>query len=72
MSDEPLDLRWINRFAAAAGVEPLDHDQADVLLDLAGHSGDRRNAPLACFLTGLRLGASGSAPTTDELRKVLP
>ena len=76
MSDEPLDLSWINRFAAAAGVEPLDHDQVDVLLDLAGHgahdSGDRRNAPLACFLTGLRLGASGSAPTTDELRKALP
>ena len=76
MSDEPLDLSWINRFAAEAGLEPLDQHQVDVLLDLAGHgahdSGDRRNAPLACFLTGLRLGSAGTPPTPDELGRALP
>lgn len=66
MTDEVLDRSWIDRFAAAAGVEPFADGVADELLALASTaahgSGDRRNAPLACFLAGLRLGRDGVEP----------
>ena len=53
-----------DRIAAATGLEPatLDLTDADTvaLLELARaaahESGDRRNAPLVCFLAGLALG----------------
>lgn len=67
-----MDLSWINGFGAETGTGPLSEEQVDALLDLAGHgahdSGDRRNAPLACFLVGLRAGRDGTEPTPDEIR----
>ncbi|MEZ5238310.1 MAG: DUF6457 domain-containing protein [Microthrixaceae bacterium] len=76
MTDEPLDPYWIDRFAEQLGVDRLDEEQVEALLELAGHaahdSGDRRNAPLSCFLTGLRLGADAAAPTPEQIRSVTP
>jgi hypothetical protein len=67
MADDDFDPAWIDRFASDAGVASLDAAQIDALLDLAGRaaheSGDRRNAPLSCFLRGLQLGRAG----TDDL-----
>jgi len=67
MADDDFDSSWIDRFARDAGLEPLTAEQIDALLALAGHaahdSGDRRNAPLSCFLRGLQLGRAG----TDDL-----
>lgn len=67
MADEDFDTAWIDRFADDAGVAPLDDAQVEALLALAGRaaheSGDRRNAPLSCFLRGLQLGRAG----TDDL-----
>ncbi len=64
MADDDFDTAWIDRFAEQAGLPPLDDAQIDALLSLAGHaahdSGDRRNAPLSCFLRGLQLGRSGA------------
>lgn len=62
-----------DRIAAATGLDAteLDLTDADVvaLLDLARiaahESGDRRNAPLACYLLGLAL---GRAPAADLAR----
>jgi hypothetical protein len=72
MADEDFDSAWIDRFAEQAGLAPLDASQVDALLSLAGHaahdSGDRRNAPLSCFLRGLQLGRAGTqAPTAEQL-----
>ncbi len=71
MADEPLDLTWINRLGSELGLDPLDQAQVDALLriaaDAAHDSGDRRNAPMACFLTGLRLGRDGADPTPAHL-----
>ena len=67
MADEDFDITWIRTFADRAGVAPLTEEQIDALLSLAAHaahdSGDRRNAPLSCFLRGLQLGRAG----TDDL-----
>jgi len=67
MADDDFDAAWIDRFAAEAGLPALDPAQIDAVLSLAGHaaheSGDRRNAPLSCFLRGLQLGRNG----TDDL-----
>jgi len=67
MSDDAFDATWITEFAARLGVDPPDEAQRDALLSLAGRgahgSGDRRNAPLACYLLGLRLGTDGTSPT---------
>jgi Domain of unknown function (DUF6457) len=65
MADDDFDSAWIDRFARDSGLEPLTPEQVDALLALAGHaahdSGDRRNAPLSCFLRGLQLGRNDVA-----------
>lgn len=70
-----MDLGWINDFGATTGTGPLSEEQAEALLDLAGHgahdSGDRRNAPLACYLVGLRAGRDGAEPTAEEIRSLI-
>ena len=44
------------------------------VIDIAGRaahgSGDRRNAPLSCFLAGLRMGRDGTAPTPDVIHRM--
>ena len=74
MSDDTLDLDWITAFATTEGLEPLDHDLVDALLDLAGRaahgSGDRRNAPLSCFLAGLRMGRDGVDPEPARIARM--
>lgn len=64
MSDD-LDLNWINDFAARQELDALSPDVVDALLELAGRAahdtGERRNAPLACFLAGLALGSTDRA-----------
>lgn len=71
MADDDFDTAWIREFAAAAGVDHLDDAQIDALLSLAGHaahdSGDRRNAPISCFLRGLQLGRAGVDPTVQAI-----
>ena len=63
MNDEEFDPHWLSQHCAALGIATLDDDQIDALLSLAGtaahDSGDRRNAPLTCFLAGLHLGSTG-------------
>ncbi len=72
MADDDFDTDWIETFAAAAGLGPLDATQVDALLALAGDaahdSGDRRNAPISCFLRGLQLGRAGTEPTAQAIR----
>jgi len=57
---------WLTRQADALGVAGLDEDEQAALLDvarLAAHeSGDRRNAPLLCYLLG-RAGGDVAALT---------
>lgn len=71
MADDDFDTAWISEFAASAGVDRLDDAQIEALLSLAGHaahdSGDRRNAPISCFLRGLQLGRSGVGPTARAI-----
>jgi hypothetical protein len=47
---------WLAKQADALGVEGLSEPDAETLLDLARiaahESGDRRNAPLLCYLLG--------------------
>lgn len=47
---------WLTRRAAALGVAPPTEAETETLLDLARvaahESGDRRNAPLLCYLLG--------------------
>jgi hypothetical protein len=47
---------WLTRQAEALGVQGLTEAEASTLLDvarIAAHeSGDRRNAPLLCYLLG--------------------
>lgn len=72
MADDDFDTSWINEFAAAAGVDPLDDEQIAALLALAGDaahsSGDRRNAPISCFLRGLALGRAAAEPSARAIR----
>lgn len=74
MTDDDLDMAWISTFARTEGLEPLDPALVDALLDLAGRaahgSGDRRNAPLSCFLAGLRLGRDGTDPTPELIARM--
>jgi hypothetical protein len=68
--------RQADALAAAAGVErgrlELDEADAGTLLDLARvaahESGDRRNAPLLCYLVGV---ARGSGKSLDELAEAV-
>jgi hypothetical protein len=47
---------WLSRQAAALGVTELGESEASTLLEIARiaahESGDRRNAPLLCYLLG--------------------
>jgi hypothetical protein len=46
---------WLDRFAAALGVEAPDDAMVETLLALAGHaahSSERWAAPLACWVVG--------------------
>jgi len=71
MNENEFDHSWIAAFAATHDVTTLTSEQVDALLDLAGRaahqSGERRNAPLSCFLAGLRIGRTGAAPTVDAI-----
>jgi hypothetical protein len=52
---------WIERFAAALGVEAPDADTIETLLAMAGvaaHASERTAAPVACWL----LGRAGAPP----------
>jgi hypothetical protein len=72
---------WLSQradaLAAAAGVEraglDLSDADVDVLLDLARvaahESGDRRNAPLLCYLAGLA--QAGGGKRLDELAEAV-
>ena len=71
MDENEFDHTWIAAFAASNNTAALNSEQVDALLDLAGRaahqSGERRNAPLSCFLAGLQLGQAGSAPTAEAI-----
>jgi hypothetical protein len=60
---------WLTSVAEALGVEGLRPGEADVLLELARlaahESGDRRNAPLLCYLVGFAAAREGT--NVDEL-----
>ncbi|HEX2701505.1 MAG TPA: DUF6457 domain-containing protein [Acidimicrobiales bacterium] len=46
---------WLDRYAAALGLSPLDGTEVDAILDLArvvAHGTERKNAPLAAWLAG--------------------
>ena len=71
MDENEFDHTWIAAFAATNNTAALNPEQIDALLDRAGRaahqSGERRNAPLSCFLAGLQLGQAGSAPTAEAI-----
>lgn len=75
MSDD-FDSTWIDGMASAQELERLSQEAIDALLDLAGEaahgSGDRRNAPLACFIAGLGLGQSDMPVTADNVKRFMP
>lgn len=65
-----------DRMAAQAGVDPADlslsDDEIEALLELARvaahESGDRTNAPLACFLAGVAIGRDASLEVVQLAR----
>lgn len=64
---------WLDRFAAALGVAPLDPAEVEAILDLArevAHGTERKNAPLAAWLAG-RSGA-GVTAALAAARQTLP
>jgi len=64
---------WLDRFALALGVAPLDTSEVEAILDLArevAHGTERKNAPLAAWLAG-RSGA-GATAALDVARRTLP
>ena len=79
MSDEPYDAVTA-RIAATTTAQALGRDEADALLWLAktvaDASGDRRSAPLTCYLAGQILASEADAEVrvariralADELR----
>jgi hypothetical protein len=65
---------WLSRVAAAIGSdEELSDADADALLKvarIAAHeSGDRRNAPLLCYLIGRAHGAATLEETLEAVRR---
>jgi hypothetical protein len=65
---------WLSRVAAAIGSdEELSDADADALLKvarIAAHeSGDRRNAPLLCYLIGRAHGAATLQETLEAVRR---
>jgi len=71
MDEIEFDHTWIAAFAATHQTAQLSSEQIEALLDLAGRaahqSRERRNAPLSCFLAGLHLGATATAPTPEAI-----
>jgi Domain of unknown function (DUF6457) len=69
MTDSRSDL--IEAVAAEFGVEPLEADDVDAVLALAGAAahgtGDRTTAPLCCFLAGLAAGAGARTRTLERM-----
>lgn len=64
---------WLDRFAAALGVPPLDPAEVDAILDLArevAHGTERKNAPLAAWVAGRS--AADVATALAEARQTLP
>lgn len=74
MSEEELDTTWLDDFAARIGLDPIDPTVIDELLDLAGDaardSGDRRNAPVSCFLAGIKLGSRSGTVDASSIRSM--
>lgn len=72
MSDDDFDTSWIDDTCEAHTVPRLDPEAVTALLDLAARAahetGDRRNAPLACFVVGWSLGAAGTSPGADVIK----
>jgi hypothetical protein len=65
---------WLTRVAAAIGSdEKLSDADADALLKIARiaahESGDRRNAPLLCYLIGRAHGAATLEETLEAVRR---
>ncbi len=71
MGENGFDTSWLKEYAGDLGVEPLDPEAIEAVLTLAGDAahdtGDRRNAPIACFLAGYLLGRHGATPTADDI-----
>jgi hypothetical protein len=71
MSAEPYEATTA-RVAQLAGAHPLTRDEADALLALAktvaDSSGDRRSAPLTCYLAGQML--AGEADPEARLVRI--
>ena len=65
---------WLHRVAAAIGSdEELSDEDADALLKMARiaahESGDRRNAPLLCYLVGRMHGTRPLDETLEVVRR---
>lgn len=62
---------WIERYAAALGVDQPGPDEVDALLALAGvaaHASDRTAAPLSCWLAASAgLSAADALARAEEL-----
>lgn len=73
--EESFDKTWIDGFAGRVGSEPLAAETVAALLALAGdaarESGDRRNAPISCFLAGLVIGRDGQVPSTLAVERIV-
>ena len=55
-------MSWLDDYAAALGVDSLNEDQIEAILDLArdvAHGSERKNAPPAAFLAAGFIAAGG-------------
>lgn len=60
---------WLDRYATALGVPPLDLAEVDAILDLArvvAHGTERKNAPLAAWLAGRSTSDPAAALATAQ------
>lgn len=67
---------WLRRMAAAIEEEPLSDDEVGMALRLArrvAHGVERKDAPLASYLAGVRAGrlAAGGADRAEAFRQVM-
>jgi hypothetical protein len=64
---------WLTKAAAALGDVELSNSDVDVLLELARvaahESGDRRNAPLLCYLVGRAQGSRDLDELVEAVRR---
>jgi uncharacterized protein DUF6457 len=77
-------MDWLEQLAAALGLDPLEPDETNDLLDAArdvAHGVERKITPLASFLLGMSVAArmerGSSRPdairgTLTDLRRLLP